>query len=74
MRMDLTGTCSVRSAFASLALSAAAITVGMVTMTNSVVSGFLNRARASSMRACKLTTSQIWVLRMLFAEHTCQPL
>mmetsp|Transcript_21878 Transcript_21878/g.55688 ORF Transcript_21878/g.55688 Transcript_21878/m.55688 type:complete len:320 (-) Transcript_21878:1241-2200(-) len=46
-----TGMCSFLSASASLHDSAAAMMVGMVTMTNSVEAGLRNRSRASAMRA-----------------------
>ena len=51
MTIVLTGTPSTLSALANRALSATAMTVGMVTITNSVVSVFLNSCRASSIRS-----------------------
>jgi hypothetical protein len=51
MTMVLTGTPSSFKAAARRALSAAAMTVGMVTTTNSVVSRLRNNCFASSKRA-----------------------
>lgn len=73
MIISLTGTPSLRKAAASRALSEAAMRVGMVTMMNWVVSAFLNKALASSIRSCTITHVAQMSLRVRVRETAHSP-